>query len=185
VSFLQLLKDLWQKFTDAKQVGLPTIAAAALAQAKADDWDYLSVFLEAYRQSVRPKLLQDSLSSLSNEQCILLVYSDLYDQVTNGGFIQLIQNGYGRNLFDNPFAEDIAKWGATQLADLVAQANIIYKAHREYLERQRTIPEFSQLYQEFKEFGPLEDSFYTIIDGQTTIIRAYIAQHLHQFAIIE
>jgi hypothetical protein len=185
VTFLQLLKALWQKFAGAKQVGLPTIAAATLEQAKADDWDYLSVFLEAYRQSVRPELLQNALSSLSKEQCILVLYSDLYGQVTNGGFIQLIQNGYGRNLFDNPFAEGIAKWGATQLADLVAQANVIYKAHREYLERQRTIPEFSQLYQEFKEFEPLEDSFYKVIDGQTAIIRAYIAQHLNQFAIIE
>ncbi len=185
MSFLQLLKALWQKFAGAKQVGLPTIAATTLEQAKTDDWDYLYVFLEAYQQSVRPELLQNALPSLSNEQCILVVYSDFYGQITNGGFIQLIQNGYGRNLFDSPFAQDIAKWGATQLVDLVAQADVIYKAHREYLERQRTIPEFSQLYQEFKEFGPLEDKFYEIIDGQTAIIRVYVAQHLNQFAIIE
>jgi hypothetical protein len=185
MNLLRLFKALWRKLIGAERGGLPTIAATTLAQAKADDWEYLSVFLEAYRQSVRPELLQNALSSLSNEQCILVLYSDLYGQVTNGGFIQLIQNGYGRNLFDNPFAEDITKWGATQLADLVAQANVIYKAHREYLERQRTIPEFSQLYKEFKEFKPLENRFYKIIDGETALIRAYIAQHLNQFATIE
>jgi hypothetical protein len=181
----QTLKALWRKIFGAKQIGLPTLSAAELERAAGDDWDYLSVFLEAYQQIVRPELIQDALSSLSNEQCILVLYSDLYGQVTNGGFIQLIQNGYGRNLFDNPFAEDIAKWGAIQLADLVKQAKIIYKANQAYLERQRTIPKFSQLYQEFKEFEPLETRFYETIDGQTAIIRAYVAQHLTQFAIIE
>lgn len=148
---LQAFANRWlQKFTGLKIVTLPIVPAAELGHTEADDWEYLFVLLDAYAQLAQPALLRNALGSFSDEQCILILYSDLCGQVNNGGFIQLIQNGYGPNLFNNPFAEDLARWGATQLADLVVQARAIYHAHQRYLERERPLTEFSQLYKEFK-----------------------------------
>ncbi|RZK26132.1 MAG: DUF4375 domain-containing protein, partial [Hymenobacter sp.] len=161
---------------------LPTVLANELEAAKADDWEYLSVLLDAYAQQVQPEVPFNSLASFAEAPCILILYNDLCGQVNNGGFIQLIQNGCGPNIFDNPFFEDLACWGATQLAALTAQARDIYHANRHYLERERTLPEFSQLYSEFTQFSSIEDTFYEVEASQTALVRAYVAGHLGQFA---
>ena len=165
-------------------MSLPTVRASELEAAKDDAWEYLFVLLDAYAQQVQPELPFNSLASFSEAQCILILYNDLCGQVNNGGFIQLIQNGYGPNIFDNPFAEELARWGATQLADLTAQARAIYHAHRQYLERERPLPAFSQLYSEFTQFSAIEDTFYEVEANQTALVRAYVAAHLDQFARI-
>ncbi|KAA9327576.1 DUF4375 domain-containing protein [Hymenobacter busanensis] len=181
---MKLLSRL-QELIGIKWVTLPAVSAAELEQAKANDWQYLYVFIQAYYRHVRPETPETRMDKFSNAACILILFNVLYGEVTNGGFIQLIQNGYGPHLFETPLAKDLAGWGASDLAELVNHAKRIYQAHREYLERQRTIPEFSALYQDFQEFVPLENRFYDIIDGQTAIVRAHVEQHIAQFAQIE
>lgn len=184
MSFLQKISALLRQLQGAKQVGLPVITTSELAQARNNDWEYLRVILDAYEKSVHPKFLWNELASFSEEPIKLILYSGLCDQVNNGGFIQLIQNGYGSNLFNNPFAEDLAAWGAIELAEIVHQANAIYQANRKYLEHERSIANFSALYKEFRAFELLENRFYVAEEAQTAIVRAYVEQHLNQFAIV-
>jgi hypothetical protein len=177
MSLLQSVKNWLQK----RVATLPTIPTAALSATISDD-DYLFVLVEAYEQLASPDIPLAKLDSFTNEAAVLLLFSTLKGQVENGGFIQLIQNGYGPALFESPFIQDIAGWGATQLAELAEQAKSLYLANKAYLERPRAIPEFSALYKEFRAFEPLETHFYSIIDSQTASVRAYVEQHLPQFA---
>jgi len=177
MNLLQKLKNWLQ----ARVATLPTIPAATLSAATSDE-DYLYALVEAYEQLANPGIPLAKLNSFTNEAAVLLLFSTLKGQVENGGFIQLIQNGYGPALFDSPFIRDIGNWGATQLAELAGQAKSIYLAHKEYLERPRDIPEFSAMYKEFQAFEPLENHFYSIIDSQTASVRAYVEQHLAQLA---
>lgn len=177
MSALQRFKNWLQK----RVATLPTVPAATLS-ATTNGEDYLYVLIEAYERLASPDIPLAKLDSFTNEAAVLLLFSTLKGQVENGGFIQLIQNGYGPALFESPFMRDIASWGATQLAELTEQASSIYQANKEYLERPRAIPEFSALYKEFRAFEPLEDRYYDIMASQMAIVRAYVEQHLSQFA---
>jgi hypothetical protein len=177
MNLLQSLKNWLQKQVATR----PAIPAADLLAATSDE-EYVYVLVEAYERLANPDIPLARLNSFSDEAAILLLFSTLKGQVENGGFIQLIQNGYGPALFDSPFVRDIDRWGATQLAELMEQAKSIYIANKAYLERPRDIPEFSALYKEFQAFEPLESHFYEILDSQTAIVRAYVEQHLALFA---
>lgn len=180
MNLLQILKSWLQKQVATR----PTIPAADLLASTSNE-EYVYMLVEAYERLASPDIPLARLNSFTDEAAILLLFSTLKDQVENGGFIQLIQNSYGPAFFDSPFARDIDGWGATQLAGLMEQVKSVYRANKAYLERPRAIPEFSALYKEFQAFEPLEDRFYEIIDSQTAIIRAYVEQHLDQFAIIK
>lgn len=66
-----------------------------------------------------------------------------------GGFCQLIQNGYGGYIFDNPFAKVMRLWGAEDFSKLVYKAKKIYDAHRHDLEKERTEDEFMAMYEQY------------------------------------
>lgn len=86
---------------------LPIIQASVLDEKKSDDRDYLfAIYDEYFKLQVE---LGDEIffPQLSNEQHTLLAYNYLYGQVTNGGFIQLIQNGYGSYIFESPYIDTL------------------------------------------------------------------------------
>ncbi len=165
---------------------LPPITQNEIDQAKEDTWDYLFLFLDKYDEiiSSSPKDEDEVLDEFTDEQHILMEFNVLYGQVTNGGFIQLIQNGYGPYLFDNPFAEGIRAWGASTIAEIVDQAKVIYDTHRDDLEKERSLEEFSKMYKAYPDFEPLEDKFYQIMDEELEIIKNFVANNIHLFAIL-
>jgi hypothetical protein len=180
MNLLQSLKSWLQK----QVATLPAIPAATLLASTSDE-EYIYVLVEAYERLASPDIPLARLNSFTDEAAVLLLFSTLKGQVENGGFIQLIQNGYGPALLDSPFTRDIARWGAAQLARLTEQAKSIYTANKAYLERPRVIAEFSALYKEFQAFEPLEDHFYEIIDSQTATVRTYVERHFDQFARVK
>ena len=52
-----------------------------------------------------------ALGNLNAEQVTLWGYFILREEVMDGGFIQLIYNGYGSFFFRNPFARAVEGWG--------------------------------------------------------------------------
>ena len=102
----------------------------------------------------------------------------------DGGFCQLIQNGYGGYIFGNPFAKVMRLWGAEDFSKLVYKAKKIYDAHREDLERERTDDEFMAMYEQYEEFDDLEDEFLENEEEITALIASYVDEHLELFARI-
>ena len=121
----------------------------------------------------------------TEKQHTLLAYNYLYGEVCNGGFIQLIQNGYGGYVFDNPFSDYLREWGVEKIAEIVDKAKVIYEQHKEKLEAQTSLEEFSEMYDEITDFEPLEDQFYEVMDKETKLIKNYVENHLAEFAVIE
>nr|WP_262904927.1 DMP19 family protein [Hymenobacter pini] len=142
------------------------------------------VFVEAYNRQARPDIPVDRLITFPHAACTLILYSELHGQVTNGGFVQLIHNRYGKFVFGSPLADDLERWGASRVADIIREAGAIYQSHKSFLERKRTLDQFSALYSEFPHFEALESRFYEVMDEQTTVIRKYVEQHRSQFAHI-
>jgi hypothetical protein len=120
---------------------------------------------------------------LNDSQHTLLAHNFLYGQVSNGGFIQLIQNGYGGYIFDGPFSEIVKSWGAIKTAEIVDKAKIVYDKYKEELEQETTTEEFSELYKKIKDFEGLETEFYAVMDKETEIIRKYVEKNINDFVI--
>lgn len=143
---------------------------------------FIQVFTDAYEQAAEGMLSAGTMSRLTAEQHTLLAYRIFRDEVMEGGFCQLIQNGYGGYIFDNPFAKMMRLWGIGDLTKLIYAARKIYDAHRQDLERERTDEEFMAMYEEYEAFDDLEDEFLEREEGFTGQVAQYVDEHLELFA---
>ncbi len=182
-------KDWSAKFKQAskKILNMIKVTDAALRQAAADGMDaFIHVFTEAYEQEMENNgnLAADTMSMLTAEQHSLLACRIFRDEVMEGGFCQLIQNGYGGYIFDNPFAKVMRLWGIGDLSKLIYAAKKIYDAHRDDLERERTDEEFMAMYEEYEAFDDLEDEFLEKEEEYTATVAGYVDEHIDLFATI-
>ena len=146
--------------------------------------EFIQVFTDKYKEVIGGELTAESMPLLTGEQHSLLAYQIFRDEMMDGGFCQLIQNGYGGYIFDNPFARVMRLWGAKEFSKLLYKAKKIYDAHREDLERERTDEEFMAMYEEYEQFDDLEDEFIETEEQVTATIASYVDEHLELFAKI-
>lgn len=159
------------------------VTDAALRQAAAEGMDaFIQVFTDAYKEAIGGELTAETMPLLTGEQHSLLAYQIFRDEVMEGGFCQLIQNGYGGYIFVNPFARVMRMLGVGDLSKLVYAARKIYDAHREDLERERTDEEFMAMYEQYEAFDELEDEFLEHEEEYTALVASYVDEHLELFA---
>lgn len=162
-----------------------TVTDEALRRAAGEGMDaFIQVFTNAYRQAIGGELTADSMPMLTGEQHALYSFVTFRDEVMEGGFCQLIQNGYGAYIFDNPFAKAMRLWGIGELTKIVYAAKKIYDAHREDLERERTDEEFMAMYEQYEDFDELEDEFLEKEEMFTAQVAEYVDNHIELFAEI-
>lgn len=147
--------------------------------------EFVSVFVDAIKDSIGGELNADNMSELNVEQTTLLAYDILHGEVMDGGFVQLIYNGYGAFIFFNPFAKVVRGWGMDDLAALVNKAGRLYRKSREEIERECTDEEFMAMFEQFPEFDDLDDKFVENEEQWTAEIAHYIDEHIEKFATIE
>lgn len=159
---------------------------AALRQAASEGMDaFIKVFTDKYKETIGGELTAATMPLLTGEQHSLLAYQIFRDEIMEGGFCQLIQNGYGGYIFANPFAKVMRLWGAADLSKLVYAAKKMYDEHREDLERERTDDEFMAMYEQYETFDELEEEFLEKEEEFTAMIAGYVDEHLELFAKIE
>lgn len=161
------------------------ITDAALRRAAGEGMDaFIQVFTDAYHAAIGGELTADTMPLLTGEQHALYSYVLLRDELMDGGFCQLIQNGYGPYIFHNPFAKAMRQWGVSDLGKLLYAAKEIYDAHRADLERERTDEDFMAMYENYEAFDDLEDEFIEREEEFTARVACYVDEHLEQFATI-
>ena len=115
-------------------------------------------------------------------------YDDFFiehEEVMDGGFVQLIHNGYGPFIFKNPFAKAVKLWGMRELSKLVYDAHTLWLKHRDVIERELNEVEFMALFEQLPEFDDLDDAFIESEEEWTSMIAHYIDEHIERFALIE
>lgn len=153
-----------------------------LQQAASDDMDaFLAVFTDAYLEATGGQLNEQTMPLLNGMQHSLLAYHFFREEVMQGGFISLIQNGYGSYIFRNPFAKALKTFGAEELSKMVYKAREVYDRHQEELERETSEEEFTAMYEEFEVFDDLEERFFEIEEECTATIARYVDEHLEAF----
>lgn len=145
---------------------------------------FLKVFTDAYLEALGGDPTAEKMEILNGFQHTLLAYRFFADEVNEGGFVQLIQNGYGGYLFGNPVAKALKQMGAKGMSKILYKAKEIYDARREELERETTEEEFMAMYADFEVFDELEEKFFYIEEGETLQIARYVDEHLEDFAEI-
>lgn len=164
---------------------LPEIKSELLKKAASEGMDeFLDVFIQAYIQLTDDELSAEKMQLLNGYQHTLLAWHYFTQEMRDGGFVQLIQNGYGAYIFDNPFAKAMRLFGAAELSKLIYKAKKIYDGHREELERETTEEEFHAMYEQFEAFDDLEERYFEIEEEQTEAIARYVDQNIGRFATI-
>jgi len=161
------------------------IKDSVLAEAAGKGMDeFLLVFINAYLDEIGGELTAQNMPMLNGNQHTLLAFHFFTREMSEGGFVQLIQNGYGGYIFSNPFAKAIKQFGAVELAKLIYKAKEIYDPNKAKLEKETTDEEFNALYVDFEVFDELEETYFDIEEKQTAIIASYVDEHIADFAEI-
>lgn len=157
-----------------------------LAAAAAEGMDaFLEVFINAYKEAAGEDITAETFLKLNGEQITLMAYHILHEELMDGGFIQLIQNGYGPFIFDNPFAKAMRLWGLKDFSKVIYKAKEIYDEYKNELTRERSDEEFMALYEQYEVFDELDDWFITEEEGITAMIAYYVDENMDKFATIE
>lgn len=161
------------------------ITEVTIAEAAEQGMDaFLKVFTDAYLEVLGGDVTAENMDRLNGYQHTLLALRFFSEEVNEGGFVQLIQNGYGGYIFDNPTPMALKQMGAKGLSKILYKAKEIYNAHREELERETTDKEFTAMYVDFEQFDELEEKYFYIEEGEITLIAQYVDEHLDDFAEI-
>ncbi|MBO4530693.1 MAG: DMP19 family protein [Paludibacteraceae bacterium] len=146
--------------------------------------DFLKVFTDAYWKEINGEINAESMTKLNGHQNALLAYSIFRNEMNDGGFVQMIQNGYGGYFFDNPFAKAMRLFGAKPLSKLVYAAKKIYDSNKKELERETSEEEFLSMYVDFEEFDDLEEEFFFMEEETTSAIAHFVDENIELFAEI-
>lgn len=143
--------------------------------------EMVSTATDAIHQAIGGELNADNMPMLNAEQITLLAWSSLHEEVMDGGFVQLIHNGYGPFIFLNPFARAVREWGLADLASLINRAHKLYSQHHEALEKDCTDEEFMALFEQYPQFDDCDDEFVEHEEEWTRGIAGYVDSHRDNF----
>ncbi len=146
--------------------------------------EFLQVFVDGIYSAIGGEITQESLSSLNSDQITLLAYFLLRDEVMDGGFVQLIHNGYGGFIFKNPFAKAMKMWGLRDLSKMIYDVHTLYAKHHEEIEKECTDDEFMALFEQFPDFDEYDDDFVENEEKWTSEVAHYVDNNIDSFAKI-
>ena len=163
-----------------------TIKDDVLRKAAGEGMDaFVGAFVQAIKETIGGELTAATLGELNSDQITLLAWDVLHEEVRDGGFVQLIHNGYGPFIFKNPFAKAVKLWGMRELSKLVYDAHTLYVKYHEPLEKDCTDDEFMALFEQFPEFDDMDDEFVEKEEEWTEQIARYIDENIDRFAKVK
>ena len=162
------------------------ISDGVLRQAASEGMDaFVAAFVKAIKEAIGGELNAQTLGELNSDQITLLAWDVLHEEVMDGGFVQLIHNGYGPFIFKNPFAKAVKLWGMRELSKLIYDAHTLYVKYHETIEKECSDEEFMALFEQHPDFDDLDDTFVEQEEQWTAQIAQYIDNNIEKFAFIE
>lgn len=146
---------------------------------------FLQLIIDKTRAAIGGELTAENMPLMSSKQITLIGYATLREEVMDGGFVQLIHNGYGPFFFHNPFDAAVRDWGLLELCRLMRRAKKQYLRHREVIEKEMTDEEFMALYETMQVFDDFDDDFVTNEEQWTDTVAHFVDEHLEEYITIE
>ena len=161
------------------------VTDSRLAKAAEEGVDaFLQVIIDATNEAIGHQLTPETMAELTSDQITLLAWDILHSEVMDGGYVQLIHNGYGAFIFKNPFARAVKEWGLTDLAKHIRKCYKLYEKYHEQIEQDCTDEEFMALFEQLPAFDDFDDEFVEQEEQWTDLIAHYVDDHLEQFVEI-
>ncbi len=176
---------------------LPIIPESHIIAAAKEGCDaFIQLITDTLLRQIGGELNAHTMSQLNGEQITLLAYKMFHEEVTDGGFIQLIHNGLGPFIFLNPFAKAVRMWGDDIEAEystsvlhdfskLIYKGRKLYEKYGERITKPCTEEEFMALFEQFPDFDELDDSFIETEEEITNLIAHYVDKHIELFVDIQ
>lgn len=159
-----------------------TIESKVLETAAKESYDaFVTAVMGAIKTAVDGELTLETMARLNNDQITLWAFGILHEEMMDGGYVQLFNNGYGPFLFDNPFLKILKAWGLRDLAKQLYAARKIFYDNREQLEREYSDEDFMALFEKFPQLDSLDDDFVENEEQYVAQIAYYIDEHLESF----
>lgn len=166
-------------------MSLYAIQDETLRQAASEGMDaFVDAIACAIKNGVGGELCAETMQKLNADQITLLGYLMLRDEVMDGGFVQMIHNGYGPFFFKNPFDLAIRQWGLIDLCRLMRRVKKQYQRYRQNIEVEMTDEEFMALYERMDVFDEFDDEFVGNEEEWTEMVAHYLDEHLDGFVEI-
>lgn len=146
---------------------------------------FLQTVTDGILTAIGGELDEETIQEINAQQITLLAYHILRDEVMDGGFVQLIHNGYGPFIFKNPFDKAIRAWGLADLCSLIRKVHKLYNRFYEEIERECSDEEFMAMFEQMPEFDEFDDCFVENEEEWTAQVARYVDEHIGQFAMIE
>lgn len=163
----------------------PVIREQDIVAAAARGMDqFVQLFADATLGACGGRLDADAMAELSAEQTTLLAYLILRDEVMDGGFVQLIHNGYGPFVFDNPLALMLRRWGLRDLSKLLYAARKAWHESGEEISRPCSDEEFMALFEKHPEYDSFDDEFVENEETWTEQVARHVDENIAEFAIV-
>ena len=147
--------------------------------------EVLGVFTKAIYDAIGGELTAENMGELNSDQLTLLSWDILHEELMDGGFVQLIYNGYGPFIFKNPFAKALRQWGLREPSKFIYDAHTLWLKHREKIEVELSDEEFMALFEQFPDFEDMDDKFIENEEAWTEDIARYVDDHIERFAKIK
>ena len=141
------------------------------AQTKYETLDgiaFIEWVTDGYLAAIGGGLTAENMDMLSAEQHDVLCYRYVLDEVMEGGFIQLIMNGYAPYVLEGPFPMVVKKqWGSVEGQEKVMKdfSKLLYEVKKEYHKHQEELSQdmsdedFMAMYEQLEELNELGDDF--------------------------
>ena len=152
-----------------------------LQKAAAEGMDaFIGVFVDAIHHAIGGDMNADNMKELNSDQITLLAFQILHDEVMDGGFVQLIHNGYGGFIYCNPFDKAMREWGLRDLYKLINKSHTLYNKYHDEIERDCTDDEFMGMFEKYQEFDDYDDEFVENEEQWTGEIARYVDKHINK-----
>ncbi|MCD8266772.1 MAG: DMP19 family protein [Prevotellaceae bacterium] len=145
---------------------------------------FIGVVRDAILEAIGGELNAETMPLLNAEQITLLAYGILREEVLDGGFVQLLHNGYGPFFFRNPFVKAIRQWGVSELPAVIRKASSLFKANEKELTRDCSDEEFMALFEKYPQFDELDDRFLMMEEKATAIVARHVDEHIGNFVTV-
>lgn len=157
------------------------IEKARLESAKSDPDSFLDVFISSYMEGYED-VCAEQMASLNWYMNTLLAYVIVRNEVSDGGFLQLMHNGYGGYVFDNPFAKSLKLFGLKDLSKMIYDLRKVYLTHKDDIEADCSDDEFMAKYERYDMLDDYDDEFIEHEEEWTRFLASYVEANIDKFA---
>lgn len=136
--------------------------------------DFLNATTDSLIDRIGGQLTEQNMNMLTLNEHIMLAYRYLRDEVMEGGFIQLIQNGYGPYVLLGPLPMLMKReLGLKKFGQLLFNVQHEYKANRGTLEADKDDDEFMAQYEQFEQLNDYGDDY---LDDYEEVVTPAVAE---------